>query len=515
VANDKNEKIVGSKAINAKTINSEKASTGLGSETVDTGALDAKVVYTQNATSKVDTKTNVAYSIGAFGHDAFYITLSAYFIMFVTDQLFKTHDQAFNNKMIGAMTAIIVVIRLIEITTDPILGGTIDNTNGKWGKFKPWIVGGGISSSFFLILLFTDLGGINTSHPTLYLIAFALIYFAMDVSYSAKDIAFWSMLPALSFSNRERERIGTSARIGSTLGQTVITLLVMPIVLFFTSVFGGNEKNGWFSFAVIIALLSVGFIVITALGAKENDSLLRKTKEKTRLKDVFNVLASNNQLLWLAFSYGLYTTAVTISNSFALYYFKYIFANESMFWLVGAINVVMGLAAVVSFPTLTKLLKRRNLFFLAVAMLLVGYALFFNAGQTLPVMIIAIAFVFAPQPLIFLVVLMTIADAVEYGQWKTGKRNESVTLSVRPLLDKLAGAISNGVVGITAVICGMTSGAIASSITTDSQLRFKLIMFGLPATLVIISAFIFFKRVKLDENMHIRIVKELEKRAGG
>ncbi|WP_309320011.1 MFS transporter, partial [Bacillus cereus] len=58
--------------------------------------------------------------------------------------------------------------------------------------------------------------------------------------------------------------------------------------------------------------------------------------------------------------------------------------------------------------------------------------------------------------------MITITDAVEYGQWKNGTRNEAVTLSIRPLLDKIAGALSNGIVGFVAVAAGMTGNATAA-----------------------------------------------------
>ncbi|MGQ0441083.1 MFS transporter, partial [Bacillus sp. B-TM1] len=66
-----------------------------------------------------------------------------------------------------------------------------------------------------------------------------------------------------------------------------------------------------------------------------------------------------------------------------------------------------------------------------------------------------VPFFYFPQQLIFLSALMTITDSVEYGQWKNGTRNEAVTLSIRPLLDKIAGALSNGIVGFVAVASGM------------------------------------------------------------
>lgn len=103
------------------------------------------------------------------------------------------------------------------------------------------------------------------------------------------------------------------------------------------------------------------------------------------------------------------------------------------------------------------------------------------------------------------------SDSVEYGQLKFGHRDESLTLSVRPLLDKLGGAISNGVVGLTAVWAGMTAGATAGDVTSHGAAIFKLMMFGVPAAMILIGTFIFFKKVKLDEKMHAQIVDELEK----
>ena len=113
-----------------------------------------------------------------------------------------------------------------------------------------------------------------------------------------------------------------------------------------------------------------------------------------------------------------------------------------------------------------------------------------------------------PQAVIFLVVLMIISDSVEYGQLKLGHRDESLTLSIRPLLDKLGGALSNGIVGQVAVIAGMTTGATAASITAAGQLKFKIMMFAVPALLLIIAFVIFWRKSTLTEARHAAIVEE-------
>lgn len=107
---------------------------------------------------------------------------------------------------------------------------------------------------------------------------------------------------------------------------------------------------------------------------------------------------------------------------------------------------------------------------------------------------------------------MTITDSVEYGQLVNGVRNESVTLSVRPLIDKLAGAASNGIVGIVAVVAGMTGSTKPSEITAAGVSQFNMFMFYIPIVLLIIAALIFYAKVDLTEAKHAEIVAELRKR---
>ena len=140
--------------------------------------------------------------------------------------------------------------------------------------------------------------------------------------------------------------------------------------------------------------------------------------------------------------------------------------------------------------------------------------LFAVAGDNLVLVLLAASLFGLPQQIVFLIVLMVITDSVEYGQLKLGHRDESLALSIRPLLDKFGGAVANGVVGQVAIIAGMTTGASASTITATQAHNFKLLMFAVPAVLVIISIFVFGKKVFLSEEKHAEIVAELEKNMG-
>lgn len=452
----------------------------------------------------------VAYACGTFGHDFFYAMIGTYFMIFVTSNLFNS-DQSNSAYMIGIVTTIILVLRIGELFIDPFIGNTIDKTKTRWGKFKPWVIVGAIIAQVTLSILFTDMGGL-TSSPVIYLIVFSILYLIMDVFYSAKDVAIWSMIPALSFDSHEREITATFARIGSVFGGQLVTILVIPIVLQFSvnSNGGAGDASGWFAFAVIGGGIATLGAIILGLGTKEENSALRENKSETSFKQVFSVLIKNDQLLWIACAYLVFGLGQNIVNNFNLYYFIYVLGDSSQFSFLGVINVIIGLMAVALFPTLTQKFSRRKLFIYSIVIMVAALVLYAFAGKSV-LMTLAAAGLFAlPQPLIFLVVLMTITDTVEYGQLKLGHRDEALVLCVRPLIDKLSGAITSGIVGLTAVWVGMTGKATAASITPSDLMNFQIVMFAIPIVLIILATILYKKKVTLTEEKHAEIVKELE-----
>lgn len=85
----------------------------------------------------------IAYSLGAFGNDAFFALLSGYLIMFITSHLFNTGNAATDAKMISIITMTIMILRIAELFIDSFIGNAIDRTKTRWGHFRPCVVIGG------------------------------------------------------------------------------------------------------------------------------------------------------------------------------------------------------------------------------------------------------------------------------------------------------------------------------------------------------------------------------------
>ena len=456
----------------------------------------------------------VAYACGNLGQSAFYNALSTYFVVYVTSSLFAGVDKGVATKLIGVITGLVVVIRIAEIFIDPLLGNIIDNTTTKWGRFRPWQFLAGAISSVLIVLVYTGLFGLVNVNATWFIVLFVITFIVLDVFYSLRDISYWGMIPALSSDSHERSTYTALGSFGGSIGYNGLTIVVIPIVTYFSWVFTGKyveSQSGWTCFAIIVAILGILTVCSVAFGTKESTTTLRaKAEDNGGPLQAFKALAQNDQLLWVALSYLLYAIANVATTGVLMYLFKYILDNTAAYSIVGVIPVITGLVMAPLYPILNKRIPRRYLYLGGMVLMIVGYLLFAVGSSNLAMVIVGLVFFYLPQTFIQMTAILSLTDSIEYGQLKNGKRNEAVTLSVRPMLDKIGGAMSNGIVGIIAVAAGMTGNATAADMTASNIHIFKICAFYIPLVLIILSLIVFLFKVKITEKMHDEIVKELE-----
>ena len=458
--------------------------------------------------------SRVAYSFGNVGQSAFYNALSTYFIVYVTSSLFSGIDKALAAKLIGVITGLVVVIRIAEIFIDPLLGNIIDNTKTKWGRFKPWQLIGGTVSAVLLVLVYTGLFGLVNVNTTLFIVLFVITFIVLDVFYSLRDISYWGMIPALSSDSHERSTYTALGSFGGSIGYNGLTIVVIPIVTYFSYIFTGKHQesqSGWTCFAIIVAILGVLTVCSVAFGTKESTNALRaKAQKNGNPLEAFKALFQNDQLLWVALSYLLYAIANVATTGVLLFLFKFVLDNQAAYSMTGVIALVAGLIMAPLYPILNKRIPRRVLYIVGMTSMIVAYILLGLFSTNMTVVFIALVLFYIPGTLIQMTAILSLTDSIEYGQLKNGKRNEAVTLSVRPMLDKIAGACSNGIVGAVAIAAGMIGSATAADMTAANIHTFKVWAFYVPLAVIILSGVVFLLKVKITEKMHADIVKQLE-----
>jgi len=213
-------------------------------------------------------RNRITYGVGTIGRDMVYTLFSMYLLFYLTDVM------ALPESTMLWIGGIIVGARIFDALTDPIMGVIIDNTRTRWGKFKPWIMVGTLTSPVLTVLLFTDFGAMDGPG---YIVRFAVIYVLWGIAYTTHDISYWSMLPSISVDQKEREKIGSIARICANVGLFIVVAAIVPITTALGNAFGGLAR-GYMIFAIIVSLIMVVGMCVTILGVKEPKIVTKKTQ---------------------------------------------------------------------------------------------------------------------------------------------------------------------------------------------------------------------------------------------
>ncbi len=474
---------------------------------------------------KVSKKTKYTYAMTGMGRDMMYALYGTYLMVFFTDAL------GFSKGTILTISILVFVARIWDAINDPIMGTIIDNTKSRFGKFKPWILSGALLSSIFFIILFQDWG---LSGIALY-VTFFIVYVLSGMSFTMNDIAYWSMYPSFTADAKEREQIGSLARIFASLGMFIV---IAAVPLIYPNMFDTPKR----AFGVIVVVLAIIYLISQAVlffFLKQPENKIAQVKqEKTSLKEMIKVIKENDQLLVIIVSILLFNIGYFVTTSLGIYFFNYDFNKYggSEFTIFSAILAVSQLTALILFPMLAKKFKRKSIFTFALGMIVLGYALFMSTGYVLPMNMLVIGlaglFLFSGQGFIQVLVLVMLADTIEYGQWKRKKRNESIIFAINPFVTKLATSFQVLIVGITLslsklsdvteVIANnqntntnytteMARADISNLVTTPMLLMLRLSMIVIPLILIGLSYLIYLKKYKIDEVMYEEITQALKK----
>lgn len=459
------------------------------------------------------TKNKICFGLGTVGRDALYSLVSMYLLVHLTDVVTFTDD---NLAIIGV---ILTLFGVFDAIIDPFVGAIVDNTKTRWGKFKPWIFVGMIGTAVLTVLLFHNFDMDETSH----IILLAITYLLFSIFFSLNDISYWSLMPAISKDQNVRESVGAFARICANVGMFAMVLIYLSVPDLFSGL-GLNARDSYFIFAIIVAIIMIVFQSITLIGVKEDRSSLAKT-ERTTIKDLFRALFKNDQLLVTAISMALFMIGYCTTTGFGTYYFKYAYKDEGMYMVFAAVLAVAQLTALSVFPLFRKKFTRKQLYTGSMIAVAISYIIFFLSFEWLPLIVLAGLGLFFAQAFIQLLMLLFLADAVEYGEWKLGKRNEAASFAVQPFINQFGGAVSKGIVSFTLIISGIN--AIAQSLTGNADIDaeyilnntpdsavwiMKISMMILPLICILIGFILYHKKFKIDEKLYQKICKDLEKR---
>lgn len=379
------------------------------------------------------------YSLGGLGKNIAYMMVSSYTLYYYNSVL---------NISASFVAVLLMIARVFDAFNDPFMGVIVSKTNSRFGRYKPWILSGALLNSLVMVAMFMVPENLSPGGVKFYI---TITYLLCGITYTLTDIPYWSVIPAITKADKQREQISLFTRTMSGIGAGIATAFTM----FFVAKLGGgydaiSYKKGFSILAVIVAVVYSVLTIITFFSLPKekypDDSCIS-------LKEVFITLFHNDQAMILSFIIIAFYSATNITLNQALYIFEYDLCRPDLYTpFMIIVGVGEFFAMLVLYPLLRKKITNRGVFIVGIFLGLAGYLFHFTFVfiENLNFIMISAAGLLLSMAIGLAYVLITvfIANAVDYGQKKTGIRQNSIVSSLQTLMTKLATSIAVFLTGL-------------------------------------------------------------------
>lgn len=486
---------------------------------------------------KIQKKNLWMYPLGTVGRDMIYNLFTNFILTYI---LFTRRLDA---AQLAAITAIIVGARIFDALNDPIMGNIIERTRTKFGKFKPWLVIGILTTSLVVYLAFN-----SSLQGWSFIWFFGVIYFMYSITYTMHDISYWGMIPSLGRDMHVRNQFTSRATLFAGIGGALAGFLI-PRFTTGAGTLGGSASYAYGRIALVICILAPLFLCFTIFGVRENRDYNKTKAPPISFKKIISTIGGNDQLLWIALIFLLQQIGNGIAAGglgstyiyFDLGYQGGYYSNFSTFGLA-ATAVLMVL-----YPAISQKIERKPLMGIMTVIAAVGYAAMFAIGSFMPATnpslkcwLFTVGYMLANfgQYSFYLIMMISILNTVEYNELKHGERDDAIIASLRPFLTKLASAMVAVITYVCYIVFGVLSytneissleqmtsmgdiseaqklseiSTVISNVQTGQKTGLLLCITVIPFVFMFASYVLYKKRYKLDEKEYERICAELEAR---
>ena len=436
-------------------------------------------------------REKAGYGIGDFGFNLYWANISAFLLLFYTDVM---------GLAAAAVGTMMLVTKLFDAVTDPLMGALADRTRTRWGRFRPYLLFGALPLAFTGVLTwtvpdFSDGGKLVWAYVTFSLMMLA--YTVLSMPYSA-------LSGVMTADSQQRTTLVSFRFIAAFAGTTVVNALTLKLVEWTG---GGNEQLGW---QLTLGLYGIAAsLVFLMVFATTRERIQPPPLQRSAVRqDIADLLHNRPWLVLFVLALVIMVTIVMRSGSL-VYYLKYYVERPELTWLfLTCYSVALAVGAALT-PVLTRFMdKRAAMMWLMVGVGVVSCAMYFVPREQIWVMLglnTLVGLLLGPKsPLAF----SMYADCADYTEWKTGRRATAMTFAAATFSQKLGGALASAT--IAWMLAGM--GYVANQAQSDaSQLGILLLLTVIPGVVALLAGWVM-RAYPLDDATLARLQSELASR---
>lgn len=447
------------------------------------------------ATDKLSWLEKISFSGGEMGTNLLFTVMSAYLLVYYTNYAHV------NAAIVGT---IMFVSKIFDAISDVAMGYVEERFAKPGAKARPWLKRMALPYAISAIILFTVPDFTSTVAQGIYVF---ITYNLFCTIYTMIVIPYNSLQALITQDKDDRKTTGVLRSIFSTIASTIVNSFTMIFIGW-----AGNTKLSWtivIGVYAVIALIvySLCYVNTTERVNAEEDQHGQDDKKLGFVESLFNVM--KNKYWRILTVNGIFSSAVISLNMGSMFfYLAYVCGKPQSVAIVGMLlSMPMLVLIPLSAPIVAKC-GMKNSLVAGVLIMTVGRIIVGVSGESSLMMIYVGTFIFALGCSTQWCSYPLLCYTVEYGQWKTGVRQEGMIMSANSFGSKCGTVLGTALCGWVLAWAGYNG---AAEVQTASALTgIKIVYVYLPVILNILSAVIlsFYKL----EKEYSTIVKELEER---
>lgn len=399
---------------------------------------------------------------------------------------------------------VMLLSRVFDGFSDIIMGFIVNRTKSKWGKARPWLLRIAVPYGLATVLMLTVPQGSNTMQFVYILVTYN---FCTTICYTAINVPYGTLSAMMTRSSLGRDLLGVFRMGLAPMGRILSVTCTLPLIKFF-----GDNQMAWIKTMSIWAVVAVILLLICFKNCEERVHIAAAEKANVSAWENLKALGVNKYFWMILVLWAAQASYSTVFGTVAPYYAKYILGNDS--WLYSSLyllETVVLIGGVLLSPLLLKKFGKRNLS-------LWGSVISIVAQLLLLINPTNITWVFATTALrsigtvpLNAFVFGMLGDVIEFGQWKTHVRQESLIVSASSMGMKFGMGIAGALIGLLLEMSGYLSSNTGFAVQPASALAMieKLFIWG-PAVIWII-ALVVLVMYKLDK-IYPQVMDDLKKR---
>ncbi len=456
-----------------------------------------------NGFYKLSWLQRIGFGSGDLAQNLIYQTISMYLLFFYTNVY------GLDPKVAAFM---FLVVRLIDVLWDPLVGTFVDKHTPRLGKYRSYLVFGGIPLTAFAILCFW-----NGFHGSL---VYAYVtYVGMSMCYTLINVPYGALNASLTRDTNEITILTSVRMFMANVGGLAVASGV-PLLVALLSPDGktntADSANAWFFTMAAYSVIGLLLLVFCFSQCRERVVMDRSESANVKVSDLWMEFVHNRPLRIIAFFFITAFAMMSVGNSAGSYYMVYnVHAEQYM-------ALFMGLGSVPAFifmplvPAIKKLVGKKNMFYIFLSVAIFGMAILYVVSMVDALkdqiwLIMVAQFVKSTGVIVATGYMWALVpEVISYGEWKSGKRIAGIVNALTGIFFKAGMALGGVVPGLVLAFVGFDG----SNATTQSPFAEQGILWlvcVIPAALLILAMAII-SRYELEDDVIDRINAEVEAR---